>query len=172
MHVLISAASKHGATAEIAEAIGTTLKSSGLTASVVDPNDVEDLGAYQAFVLGSAVYAGRWQKSARLFVDRHAAELCKHPVWLFSSGPIGDPPAPTADPVDVSEIMQETGARAHRLLAGRLDQSRLSFGERAIVAALRAEYGDFRDWREIDAWASEIARDLTSQSLPETHTVS
>jgi menaquinone-dependent protoporphyrinogen oxidase len=34
---------------------------------------------------------------ARTFAADHAAELAARPTWLFSSGPIGDPPRPKAD---------------------------------------------------------------------------
>ena len=53
--------------------------------------------------------------------------------------------------------MQLIGARGHRVFAGRLDASRLSFGERAMVTAMRAPLGDFRDWDAVRAWATEIA---------------
>ena len=49
-----------------------------------------------------------------------------------------------------------TGARGHHLFAGKLDKAMLSFPERAIVGALRAPDGDFRDWDEIRNWANEI----------------
>lgn len=59
--------------------------------------------------------------------------------------------------MQVDEILAKTGARDHRLFGGRLDKSRLSFAERAVVLAFRAPEGDFRDWAEIEAWAREIA---------------
>jgi hypothetical protein len=49
---------------------------------------------YDAVVLGSAVYAGHWLKPARALADRCAAALRARPVWLFSSGPVGDPAKP------------------------------------------------------------------------------
>lgn len=160
MRVLVSAASKHGATTEIAAAIGTSLSAHGHTVSIFDPDDVVSVQDYDALVLGSAVYAGHWQRPARELIDRISSDLHGKPVWLFSSGPIGNPPLPTTDPVDVEDVMRATAARSHRVFSGRLAQSSLSFGERAIVAALRAEYGDFRDWADIESWASEIASDL------------
>jgi menaquinone-dependent protoporphyrinogen oxidase len=166
MFVLVTVASKHGATAEIGEAIARELSDGGLTVTVRPPDEVEDVSGFDAFVIGSAVYAGRWQKSARQFVDAHSARLASRPVWLFSSGPIGDPPEPAADPVDVDDVVATTGAKEHRLFPGRLQQSTLSFGERAIVAALRAEYGDFRDFDDIRAWAAGIARELTGDGQP------
>jgi menaquinone-dependent protoporphyrinogen oxidase len=111
-------------------------------------------------VLGSAVYAGHWMKPAIDLAERFTDRWADRAVWLFSSGPIGDPPKPEEDPVDVERVMSLTGARAHRIFTGRLDKSKLSFPERAIVTAFRAPYGDFRNWEEIGAWANEIAEEL------------
>jgi menaquinone-dependent protoporphyrinogen oxidase len=99
-------------------------------------------------------------KSAIEMTQRIAEKLASKPVWLFSSGPIGDPPKPTEDPVDVQQVMELTKAREHRLFAGKLDKALLSFPERAIVGALRAPYGDFRDWGQIQDWAAKIAISL------------
>jgi menaquinone-dependent protoporphyrinogen oxidase len=163
MRVLVSAASKHGATAEIAERIGAVLRRSLAQRDpevevVVRPaHEVGRLDGFDAFVLGSAVYMGHWLEAARDLVRRNAETLTGRPVWLFSSGPIGDPPRPDEQPVDVGEATAATRARDHRLFAGRLDKQRLGFGERAMVLAFRAPEGDFRDWAAIEAWAGGIA---------------
>lgn len=116
-------------------------------------------------MLGSAVYAGRWLGPAQALVDEHGETLREKPVWLFSSGPIGDPPRPAGDDAVASApLVEATGAREHRIFAGRLDKSLLSFGERAIVLAFRAAEGDFRDWGEIEAWAGDIADALAKPS--------
>jgi len=36
------------------------------------------------------------------------------------------------------------------------------FGERAMVTAMRAPVGDFRDWSEIASWAGEITAAVTA----------
>jgi menaquinone-dependent protoporphyrinogen oxidase len=51
---------------------------------------VDDLGPYEAVVLGSAVYAGSWMKDAVSFAERHGDALARMRVWLFSSGPLGE----------------------------------------------------------------------------------
>jgi menaquinone-dependent protoporphyrinogen oxidase len=160
MGVPVTAASKYGSTTEIAAKIADTLREEGFEAAVVPPEEVDALDGFEAVVLGSAVYAGHWLKPARELVERAGEALAARPVWLFSSGPIGDPPRPTEDPVDVAEVVRATGARDHRVFAGRLEKKRLSFGERAIVVAFRATEGDFRDWDDVAAWAQGIATSL------------
>ena len=120
MRVLVTAATKHGATREIAQVIGDALRDQGLDPTVIEPEQVDTVDDYDAVVLGSAVYAGRWLKPAKQLVDRCGGALSARPVWLFSSGPIGDPPKPEEDPADVAEILAVTRAREHRLFAGKL----------------------------------------------------
>jgi menaquinone-dependent protoporphyrinogen oxidase len=161
MKVLVAAASRHGSTSEIAEAIGDELRGHGLDADVKRADEVHDLAGYDAVVLGSAVYVGKWLDPARDLVEKRADELCTLPVWLYSSGPVGEPlrPAPE-DAVDVAPLVSATRAREHRLFGGKLDKGRLGFGEKAVVLAFRAPEGDFRDWDEIRAWAGDIAGEL------------
>ena len=160
MKVLVSAASRHGATAEIARAIGETLREAGLEAVALPPDAVITLDGYDAAVLGSGVYVGHWMDSAKHLVERHGAALASLPVWIFSSGPIGDPPKPVEDPGDLAEIMEMTHAREHRLFAGKVDKSGLGLGEKVILTAVRAPEGDFRPWDDVREWAREIAAAL------------
>lgn len=166
MNVLVAAASRHGATIEIAQAIAATLERSNVKAEVMAPDAVESLSGYGAVVLGSAVYMGHWLDPAKRFVDRFASDLAIRPVWLFSSGPIGDPPKPDEEPVDVARLRNRTGARDHRLFLGKLSKGVLGFSERAIAAAFRAPEGDFRSWPEVEKWASGIARVLREGPVP------
>jgi menaquinone-dependent protoporphyrinogen oxidase len=105
MTVLVSAASRHGATAEIAEAVGRVLTEHGVAAEVLPIDDVTSVDRYEAVVLGSAVYMGHWLEPARRLVMSQASALARRPVWLFSSGPVGDPPKPDEEPVDVATLV-------------------------------------------------------------------
>ena len=163
MDVIVIAASKHGATAEIGRRIGEVLRSRGNVVTIEPPERAVVTG-YDVVVLGSAVYAGHWLPAARDLVERSGAELASRPTWLFSSGPVGDPPKPQEDPVDVAPILDATKAVEHRIFAGRIDRGTLSFPERAIVAALRVPSGDFRPWEEIETWAHGIADAIVSGS--------
>lgn len=161
--VLVAFSSRHGATGEIARAIAAELVEHRVDAEVAEAESVRDLGCYDAVVLGSAIYMGHWMKPAAEFARARAGELTDRPVWLFSSGPIGDPPKPsTPDSTAIDAILQATGAREHRLFSGRLDKSTLSLKERAAVRFVGAPEGDFRDWAAVRAWADAIARELQS----------
>lgn len=162
MKVLVAAASKHGATEEIGARIGSVLQTRGHDVEVRCPGQVRDLARYDVVVLGSAVYAGHWQKEAKELVQRESSLLRHRPVWLFSSGPVGDPPKPQEEPVDVQEVVAATGAFEHHLFAGRIEKETLSLPERALVKALRVSEGDDRDWNEIERWAAAIADSISS----------
>jgi menaquinone-dependent protoporphyrinogen oxidase len=156
MRVLVTAASRHGATHEIADAIAAGLERRGIAAEARPAEDQPALEGYDAYVIGSAVYIGHWLEPAR---DRVEDVPAGTPVWLFSSGPLGPPDAlkPEGDPVDVAALVEKSRAVDHRVFAGRLDRKLLSFTEKAVVVAVRAPEGDFRDWQAIDAFAGEIA---------------
>jgi menaquinone-dependent protoporphyrinogen oxidase len=164
--VLVVVATKHGATRGIAEAIVRDLagcvagQEMGLAAELHEAEHDPDPARFDAVIAGSAVYVGRWREPARDWVGAHAATLRLRPVWLYSSGPIGAPPFPPDEPHDVHPLMELTGARGHRVFPGRLDKELLSFGERAMVTAMRAPLGDFRDWDAVRAWAAEVAGEL------------
>ena len=85
MTILVTAASRHGSTREIAETIATELRAQALAVEVRDPQTVTALDRYDAVILGSAVYAGKWLAAADGFARKHRARLATIPVWLFSA---------------------------------------------------------------------------------------
>jgi menaquinone-dependent protoporphyrinogen oxidase len=170
MTVLVAVASKHGSTRGIADAIAGELRALGLAADVGSVDDVADPDRYEAVVLGSAVYMGKWMPEARRFVDTHRDALGRVPVWLFSSGPLGaDEPKPAGDPAQLDDLMTATRAHGHRIFSGKLEPGELGLGERLIVKAVHAPAGDFRDWDAIRAWAREIGTTLQASAAPRTH---
>jgi menaquinone-dependent protoporphyrinogen oxidase len=163
--VLVAVASKHGNTRAIGEAIAAALTDAGLDAELRAPEEVPDVRDFDAVVIGSGIYVGKWLPDARAFVDAQAGALRDRPVWLFSSGPLGEPPKPAEDPTDVAAVMELTGARGHRLFSGNLDREQLGFGERAVTRMVRAPYGDFRAWPEMREWAQKIAAELREPAI-------
>ena len=161
MNILIVVASKYGSTWEIGVRIAHRLGDEGHGVDLVEPGDVARLDDYDAVVLGSAVYGGRWLEEARSLAEARSQDLEQMDVWLFSSGPVGHPvPQPEGEPEEIPSLMARLGAREHRVFAGKIDKSKLNFAERAMVWALEAPEGDFRDWPAIEAWAEGIAETL------------
>jgi menaquinone-dependent protoporphyrinogen oxidase len=161
MRVLVTAGSRHGATFEIAEALGRALREHGVGADVRRAEEVRNFDGYDAAVIGSAVYIGHWVDAAHELVEQHREALKALPVWIFSSGPLGDPLKPDPEQaVDVDDVVELIAPREHRLFAGKIDTTQLRFRERAVVKVVRAPEGDYRDWSAIGDWAAKIARAL------------
>jgi len=127
MRILVAYASKHRSTEGIAHAIADRLTELGAPAEAERVNDVDRLDDTSAVVLGSAVYAGSWRKEAVEFVHRHAEALAQRPVWLFSSGPLGeqvqgDEEQPRQLPeIEGSSGRSSTGSSSARSIAARWD---------------------------------------------------
>jgi len=163
MNVLIAIASRHHATVEIAERIAAVLRSRGFGVDLVDAEPSRWLDdEHDAYIIGSAIYLDRWLRSARRFVAENETVLARHPVWLFSSGPLGEPPRATLD-ADASHSLVGTSEVApveHHVFGGRLRPDGLGPVERAVAGVIGAPEGDFRDWEDVDHFARDIADTL------------
>ena len=164
--ILVTYASKHGSTGEIARAIADELRERNLDADCVDV-EVASLGAFDAVILGSAVYAGRWRSEARHFLKKHVDTLAKVPFWIFSSGPVGekaqedfDKNSKWLEPHRVLEIAEKAGMRGHIVFGGRLPTDPEGFMENSMVRNTPEEFRDSRDWDAIRQWADGVAEQL------------
>lgn len=172
MRILIATASRHGSTRQIGQWISSALTDaltrSGVTATVevLDVDAVESIAEYDAAIIGSAVYMGRWLKDARNLVTREQSELETRPVWLFSSGPIGT----RGSSAPQSSWDEASWAVEHRVFGGKLDLSTLSTRERMIVRLIRASDGDDRSRSDIDDWARTIGAQLAASTRTATLT--
>lgn len=162
--------SRHGSTLGIAGELAQRFVFNDFRVQVVDPGENADAEVEADVVLiGSAVYLGKWLKHAVRYLERHAEQLADTPVWLFSSGPLGDDTAHggvnvgmDADYVD--RLVDCVGAREHRVFAGKLEKTSLGPIETVVAHAVHAPEGDFRDWRDVDEWADEIAAAVRADS--------
>jgi menaquinone-dependent protoporphyrinogen oxidase len=162
MRILVSAASRHGSTAEIATELGKVLRGAvpGVGVDVVPLSRIAGIDSYDAVVLGSAVYFGRWLDEARWQVGAQVEALRERPVWLFSSGPVGDPAVPADESVDGVELAAAIGAREHVVFPGALQREVLGIYEKLAVGVVKVPDGDYRDWPAVRAWADRIAAEL------------
>lgn len=168
--LLIAYASKHGATAEIAEQIGAVLREHDLTPEILPVERVTGLTSYAAVVIGSAVYAGSWRKEAIAFLEHYEQQLAARPVWLFSSGPTGEgEPSELMQGWRFPEAQQPIADRIQprdiAFFHGALDTENLSFVEKLVVKGLNVPTGDYRDWQMITEWAENIAQAV--KALPQ-----
>lgn len=159
MRVLITYGSKRGGTAGIAEIIAHGLRDGGHTADIVTPRSGVDVRAYDAVIIGGALYANRWHGDARRFVRRHTTELRERLVWLFSSGPLDDSANQAEIPPtrQVARLSARIGARGHVTFGGRLAQNARGFLASRMA---KTHAGDWRDEARIKAWAAETASAL------------
>ena len=161
--ILVAYASMFGSTGQIAQVLGAALRDAHTVVDVRAVNDVNDVHAYHAVVIGSAIYNGHWLPDAVHFVRIHEAALCHLPVAYFAMCMLLQRPtsphrrivatyldavrhvAPRVEPVDVG------------MFAGKLRYRNLPLLERLLFACkARLPWGDFRDWDVIGAWAQEL----------------
>lgn len=165
-HILVTASSRHGATEEIAAHLTEALLAHGHQVDHLPPEQVTTPQGYDALVVGGSVHAGSWPKAGVHLVDRLTTAESLPPTWVFSSGPVGNPPAPAEVPKFAQEQADRLSAVEHRVFPGRIDRTLLSLPERMILRALKITDGDYRSWPEITAWAEQI-----TATLAEQHTV-
>jgi menaquinone-dependent protoporphyrinogen oxidase len=161
--ILVAYASKHGSTAEIAQSIGQTLSENHHTVEVLPVETIKHLDNYEALILGSAVYAGRWMKEAVSFLRSH--QFIKLPIYLFSSGPIGNAePHELLDgytiPEIVKDLTKDLNIRNVQIFHGKIDLRKLSLAELMLFKSVGAQSGDFRRWDAIKVWAQHISDEL------------
>ena len=102
----------------------------------------------------------RWLDEAKAFIESNEEWLAGLPVWLFTSGPIGEPLSPAGEPIESRELAMQLNARDRRSFGGRLEPRKLGFLERTAIHFVHAPEGDYRDWQAIRDWATTIATQL------------
>jgi menaquinone-dependent protoporphyrinogen oxidase len=163
--ILVTYASRAGATRGVAEAIGKTLAEAGAQVDVLPMQEVKDLAPYQAVVAGSAIQAANWLPEALQFVQANRAALARNPFATFlvcmtlampGAGKYREHVATWMAPVRSLVTPVSDG-----LFAGAFDIRKVpSFGDRLkfrLSAAIGVwPEGDRRDWNAIRSWAESI----------------
>ena len=161
--VLVAYGTKHGATAEIADTVADELRQTGHMVECLRADQVQSVEAYDAAVIGSAVYMKRWRPEARRLLKRQAKALANRPFWIFSSGPFGAEPDPAwSEPAKTVRRAEQLGVRGHVVFGGRLPLEPDNFVERAMVKECPPESRDLRDWDAIRDWTREVGAQLRS----------
>jgi menaquinone-dependent protoporphyrinogen IX oxidase len=80
--VLVAYTTNAGSTREVAEAIAGELRKEGATVEARRLEEIEDLSAYQAVVVGGPMIVG-WHRGAVSFLKKHQPALSRIPVAYF-----------------------------------------------------------------------------------------
>jgi len=172
--ILVTYASRTGATMGVAEEIGKIFTENGAQATVCPMTEVADLTPYDAVVAGSAIQNRQWLPEAVQFLQKHQVELGKRPFATFTvcmtlAMRNGETYRPSVSEwvAPVRKLVQPV---SEGLFAGVLDISKIpAMGDRlkfrlSVIFGVWSE-GDHRDWEAIRTWANE----LYPQLIP-THT--
>lgn len=142
--VLVAYATKRGSTHEVAEAIGATLRERGFEVEIEPAGKSRDADRFDAFVIGGALYSGRWRASRLL--KRQRKLLAAKPVAVFGMGPRRN-----------EEIAFERASQQlRRALAKVPEVEPLAIG--VFGGVDRKKEIDIRDWDAIRAWAEEVGK--------------
>jgi menaquinone-dependent protoporphyrinogen oxidase len=167
--ILVTYASRAGSTAEVAEAIGQTLRESGAQVDVRPMQAVEDLAAYRAVVAGSAIRGGKWLPEAMQFMHAHQAELARRPCATFmvciTLGMRNGEKYRDGLRDWMAEARSLARPVSEGMFAGVLDFSKVPLTFNTLLMRLMVligvfPRGDHRDWGAIRAWAESLAPQL------------
>ena len=174
MTVLVAYASQRGSTQEIAEHIAARLAEHGLDCTARDVERDPRPDHADAVVLGSAVQGGALLPAAVTYARRYEHALAGRPLWLFS---VGLQPSAghhrrafarliaSSPPQDVAELRHALRPIDYHAFAGVLRAHETRPVQRVLYRLLGGQFGDFRDWPQIDAWAEGIAARLVTGTL-------
>lgn len=172
MTILVTFASRSGSTVGIAETVGETLRQQGVAVDVRPMSEVDDIAAYQAIVLGSAIRQEKWLPEAMQFVQKYRVELEHKPVATF----LVCMALATRDakryenglqlaqewmrPVRELVRPQSEGYFAGELNLGKIKELHFRIVLSILVMIGLFPKGDHRDWQAIRNWASLLPAQL------------
>lgn len=164
--VLVTYASAHGSTEEIAGRIAIRLAVDDTEVDLVPVADVREVVHYDAVVVGSAIHDQQWLPEAMAFVERFRFDLMGRPLWAFSVGL----PGALRGPLRPFAMREEARVRAlaveslrprhHRLFTGVVRAEHFPLLSRVLFRLVGGRFGDFRDRAQIDGWTDDIAATL------------
>jgi len=137
MKTIILYATKHGASAEIAQRIASQLESSYVYD--LKQGGIPDLAEFDRVIIGSSVYAGMLRKEAKTFISQNAGILCEKKPGLFISGMSEGDGADILKANIPGEVFE--AAKVFCILGGVFDPKKANFFERLIMKAVSKQSG-------------------------------
>ncbi len=177
-NILIAYDTIHGSTAEVADYIGNDLCSKGYKVAVRYAPKVTDINAYDAVIIGTAIYKFAWMEGAKNFLSENKTALSeKHTAYFMLGASMSTDTLETRagakemfmDPVlsDFPEVVPLTLG----LFGGDVDfaENQYNLFEWIVlkILGLILQYEDvngedWRNWDTIDSWTEEFATELES----------
>ena len=164
--ILITYASRSGSTAEIAAAVANTLQQENIPVDILPLEDVKELSAYQAVIVGSPIRNSQWLPEALKFVQDHQRELSRKRVAMFTLSITlamsNREPYRRAVSEWTAPVRSQVRPVSEGLFAGRLDFTKLPLNLDTLKLRLVVALGIFpkddrRDWNTIRAWAKGLS---------------
>jgi menaquinone-dependent protoporphyrinogen oxidase len=168
--ILVAYDSKHGATAEIAYRIFSSLQQEGHEAELLSLEKKTDPAPYDIIILGSAIYIGQWRKNAIKFLKKNEQLLSAKKTWIFSTGPTGEGETEVLlkgwkYPDNLKDIFEKIAPEDMIIFHGSIDEDKLNKLEKLAIKMVKAPVGDFRDWQAVDDWVKKISESLKKQKV-------
>lgn len=166
--VLVTYATKYGSTREVAEVIADALGKTGLAVDLKPAAEAKDVAVYDAVVLGSPLYIGRFLKDANAFLEHNRSALESRPVALFALGPVSAQDDLAEAYKQIEGVLGKIGwlkPTATAMFVGAFDPARLRGLDKLVTKPAASPLHnmgahDERDWVAIRAWADSLPAEL------------
>jgi menaquinone-dependent protoporphyrinogen oxidase len=152
----------------VASSIVHELISAGIEAQSAEAGSTLTPEDYDAFVIGSPLYGGKWLSDAGMFAAIMSERMDAKPVALFSIGTLSlkSPVAGQAEHkafIDgLVEVAPKLNVVADSIFSGYFERANLPWYLRIIDRIAPTPEGDHRDWPAIQAWAKSLVPKLAS----------
>ena len=157
--ILITFATRYGSTKEVAEVIADKIRDRGIEAEISNIIDISSLEGYDAVIIGSPIYMGKWLKEGLYFIQQFHESLKRVPVALFSVGiTLKDRNEKNIKTAEKSfdALLPYINPVITGVFAGKIDKSNMNFADRAILKLVKAEDGNFLNPDEISVWTANL----------------
>ena len=169
--ILIAYVTRSGSTAEVAGALGASLREAGVVVEVKPLTDVVSIPEGTSVILGAALYMGGFPKVFHGFLTRHRNVLAALRPWVFVLGPTEN----KAEHFEGARKQSDKELAKYpwlqpaevRIFGGKFDPQTLKLPfPMSLIMRLPANPmrklppSDIRDWDAIRAWAKSIADSL------------
>jgi menaquinone-dependent protoporphyrinogen oxidase len=156
---LVCYATKYGSTRRIASIIAEELIRAGIEITLSPITLVRDPGTFDAVVIGSPLYMGKWLVEAREFITGFRVKLQTRPVAVFTVG--------YSFRDQMKEDIESGGEAATYVrtyiapvmegyFAGNVDPDSMDLADREITMLAGVSPGDFTNPEAVRAWAGRL----------------